>query len=132
MVFPTTTAIYAALFSLIFAGLSIWVVMGRVSSGTLLGADGNDALGRRVRSHGNFAEYVPLTLLLIGLLEASGASQTLVQSLLGILIIARLLHPIGMFAATNSPRQFACRGGGILATLVVMVATAVALLARTL
>ena len=131
MIFPATTAIYAALLSLYFVGLSLWIVAGRVGSNVLLG-NGDEALTRRIRSHANFSEYVPLALLLIGLLEAGGAGQGLVKTLLIVLLIARLLHPIGMFAAENSPRQFACRGGGILGTIVVILVAAVALLIRIL
>jgi hypothetical protein len=41
-----------------------------------------------------------------------------------------VLHPFGMFAPKNSPRQFACRGGGILATFAVVAVAAIALLLR--
>ena len=46
------------------------------------------------------------------------------------LLVARLLHPVGMFAPVNSPRQFACRGGGMIATLLVMAVAAILLLVR--
>ncbi|MDH6665459.1 UNVERIFIED_ORG: putative membrane protein YecN with MAPEG domain [Methylorubrum zatmanii] len=110
MIFPTTTAFYAAILGLIYAGLTGWVIGGRVTGNVLFGDGGQDALQRRIRSHGNFQEYVPLTLLLIALYEAGGGSHGWVQGLLIVLVIARILHPIGMFAPTNSPRQFACRG----------------------
>lgn len=128
MIFPATTAVYAALLALFYTGLSLWVVTSRVSSDVLHGAGDDDALLKRIRSHGNFAEYVPLTLLLIALLEARGAAHLLVQAMLLVLLLARLVHPIGMFAAKNSAAQFACRGGGIFATLLVMAAAAVGLL----
>jgi uncharacterized protein len=73
---------------------------------------------------------VPLALILIGLLEAGGAGHGLIQGLLLALLVARILHPIGMFAAPNSPRQFACRGGGILLTLAVLGVAAITLLLR--
>jgi len=53
-----------------------------------------------------------------------------VLGLLVALLVGRILHPIGMFAAANSPRQFACRGGGILLTLAVLAVAAIALLLR--
>ncbi|WP_375276155.1 MAPEG family protein [Methylorubrum thiocyanatum] len=130
MIYPTTTAFYAAILGLIYAGLSGWVIGGRVTGNVLFGDGGQDALQRRIRSHGNFQEYVPLTLLLIALYEAGGGAHAWVQGLLIVLVIARILHPIGMFAPTNSPRQFACRGGGILATLAVMTVVALLLLLR--
>ncbi|GJD78163.1 MAPEG family protein [Methylobacterium gregans] len=129
MTYPTTTAFFAGLFALVYLGLAAWVVAGRVSGNTLFG-NGDDALTRRVRSHANFGEYVPLALILIGLYEAGGGAHGLVTGLLVVLLIARLAHPVGMLAPTNSPQQFACRGGGILATFAVLAVAAVALLLR--
>jgi uncharacterized protein len=100
-----------------------------VSDDALFG-DGDGRLMRRIRCHGNFGEYVPFALVLIALLEAGGGAPTLVRALCVILVIARLLHPVGMFAAKNSAQQFACRGGGIVATLGIIVVTSVALLLR--
>jgi uncharacterized protein len=128
--FPASTAFYASLLALIYAGLSAWVVAGRLSSNVLHGDGGDSALLKRIRSHGNFAEYVPLTLLLIALLEANGAGYALVQTLLIVLVIARLLHPVGMLAPMNSVQQYACRGGGMVATFLVMVVAAIMLLIR--
>lgn len=128
MAFPALTATYAAILALIYIALSLWVVAGRVSNGALHGDGGKAAFAKRIRSHANFMEYVPLALLLIALLEGGGGSSTLVHILLLVLVVARLLHPIGMFAPVNSPRQFACRGGGVVATLSVIGVAAIALL----
>ena len=130
MIFPTITAFYAGILGLIYAGLSAWVIGGRVSSNVLFGDGGQDGLQRRIRSHANFMEFVPFTLLLIALYEAGGGAKGWVQGLLIVLVIARILHPIGMFAGTNTPRQFACRGGGIIATIAVMTVAAILLLLR--
>ncbi|AYO82424.1 MULTISPECIES: MAPEG family protein [Methylobacterium] len=131
MIFPATTAVYAALLALVYLGLSGWVMGSRVSGNVLFGDGGDESMLKRVRSHANFSEYVPLALILVGLLEAGGGSHGLVQGLLIALLVGRILHPIGMFAAPNSPRQFACRGGGILLTLAVLAIAAIALLLRT-
>jgi hypothetical protein len=128
MIFPATTAYYAAILALVYLGLSGWVMAGRLS-GNVLHGDGGDAdLQKRIRSQANFGEYVPIALILIGLLEGSGASHTTVQALLIALLVGRLLHPVGMFAPANSPRQFACRGGGILLTFGAVLVAAVLLL----
>ncbi|WP_342163736.1 MAPEG family protein [Methylobacterium sp. SD21] len=128
MIFPATTAYYAAILALVYLGLSGWVMAGRLS-GNVLHGDGGDAdLQKRIRSQANFGEYVPIALILIGLLEGRGASHTTVQALLIALLVGRLLHPVGMFAPANSPRQFACRGGGILLTFGAVLVAAVLLL----
>ncbi|MBE7244369.1 MAPEG family protein [Methylobacterium sp. A49B] len=131
MIFPATTAFFAGLLALVYLGLSGWVIGSRVSDNVLLGDGGDDAVLKRIRSHANFSEYVPLALILIGLLEAGGGGHGLVQGLLVALLVGRILHPIGMFAPPNSPRQFACRGGGILLTLATLGVAAIALLLRT-
>lgn len=131
MIFPATTAFYAALLALVYLGLSGWVMGSRVSDNVLLGDGGDASLLKRVRSHANFSEYVPLALILVGLLEAGGGGHGLVQGLLIALLVGRILHPIGMFATPNSPRQFACRGGGILLTMATLAISAIALLLRT-
>lgn len=131
MTFPAITAFYAALLALIYIAMSFWVVGGRVTGNVLHGDGGDKALLKRVRSHGNFAEYVPFAILLVALLESSGGNRTFVRVLMIVLLIARILHPIGMFASVNSPRQFTCRGGGVIATLIVIGVAAIALLIRT-
>ena len=128
MLFPTSTAIFAAVLALIYAGMTIWVMLGRTASGTLQGDGGDTSLERRVRVHGNFGEYTPLALVIIGLLEGGGSSHGLVLTLLWLLLIGRLLHPVGMFARPNSAQMFACRGGGMLATLTALIVGAVSLL----
>ncbi|TGD94607.1 MAPEG family protein [Methylobacterium nonmethylotrophicum] len=130
MVFPSLTAAYGAVLALLFAGLSAWVMARRLSANVLHGDGGDAVLLHRARSQANFAEYVPLILLLVGLLEAQGASRVLVHGLLVVLLVGRVLHPFGMTAPANSARQFACRGGGILATFAVLVVAALALLLR--
>jgi uncharacterized membrane protein YecN with MAPEG domain len=131
MIFPATTALYAALLALVYLGLSGWVMGSRVSDNVLLGDGGDASLLKRVRTHANFSEYVPLALILVALLEAGGGGHGLVQGLLLALLVGRILHPIGMFAAPNTPRQFACRGGGILLTMATIAIAAIALLLRT-
>jgi uncharacterized membrane protein YecN with MAPEG domain len=128
MVFPVVTATAAAVLGLIFAVLSGWVIGGRLSFGVLQGDGGHDAMQRRMRIHANFAEYVPLILLLDGLLEADGGSRTLVGILLAVLVIARLMHPFGMLAEPNSTNQYVFRGGAASATIVVLLISALVLL----
>ena len=128
--FPAITAFYAALLALIYVGLAGWVIAGRVSKKTLFGDGGDDAMMRRVRCHANFIEYVPIVLIVVGMYESAGGSPTFVRVLLVLLVVARILHPIGMLAGANTPRQFACRGGGVITTLGVLLVAAIALLVR--
>jgi uncharacterized membrane protein YecN with MAPEG domain len=130
MIFPALTAAYAAVLALIFAVLSAWVVAGRFAFRVNHGDGGNAALLRRIRSHANFAEYVPLTLLLVALLEAGGAGRLTIHALLLPLVVARIAHPIGMVARDFSRQQFTFRGPASVVTWLVMVVAAVLLLVR--
>ena len=85
--------------TLLYAGLlSLWllVLSGRViairSQGISLGDGGNPVLLRRIRAHGNFAEYVPMILVMIGFLELSQLSSVLIHIMGETLLVARLLH----------------------------------------
>ena len=129
MLYPVETAIFAGLLALLYAGLTVWVMLSRTSKGTLQGDGGDESLQKRVRAHGNFGEYVHFALIVVGLYEGGGGSHGLVLALLWLLLIGRILHPFGLFAPPNSPAMFACRGGGMLATLVALIVPAVALLA---
>ncbi len=84
--------LYAGLLALWFVLLSVRVIGWRQRSWTSLG-DGGDASALRViRGHANFAEYVPLALVLLGFLELSHYSSLLLHALGLTLLIGRLLH----------------------------------------
>jgi uncharacterized membrane protein YecN with MAPEG domain len=85
------TPLYASLLVLWFVVLSARVVNIR-RGGIIFGDDGDVAVTRVVRAHGNFAEYVPLALLLMGFLEVSRFSIYILHALGLTLLIARLIH----------------------------------------
>lgn len=130
MEFPTVTAGYAGLLALLFAGQSIWVIAGRFKYRVNHGDGGQAGMNRRIRAHANFAEYVPFILLLVGLLEAGGTSHFTLHALLLTLLVARVMHPIGMLVPELSPRQFAFRGTSTMATLGILIIAAILLLAQ--
>ncbi|MCQ4161240.1 MAPEG family protein [Roseomonas sp. GC11] len=125
---PLTT-FYAALLGLLFLALSVAVSMGRARYRAHHGDAGQPRLQRLIRIQANFAEYVPLTLLLIGLNEAAGTAPALVRALLLALLVARLMHPFGMLAPEASPAQFALRAPAILANWAILLLAALLLLA---
>jgi uncharacterized membrane protein YecN with MAPEG domain len=61
-----------------------------------------------IRAHGNFAEYVPLTLLLMALCELAGVGALWLHLGGGLLLAGRILHAIGIQIpkAPNKPRLF--------------------------
>lgn len=130
MTFPPITAFYAGLLGILFLILSIWVSMGRAQFKVHHGDGGKAPLQRRIRIQANFAEYVPLALLLIALNEAAGAADWIVQFLLVALLIARLVHPVGMVAPEGSPQQYALRAPAMMATWTVIAIASAMLVLR--
>ncbi|WP_028081774.1 MAPEG family protein [Solimonas soli] len=90
------TPLYAGLLGLWFLVLSVRVVQGRGKFQIHLGDGGNAEMARRVRGHANFAEYVPLTLLLIAILELSHFSIYVLHALGAALLVGRVLHGIAL------------------------------------
>lgn len=92
----TVTPLYAAILGLIFVALSLQTIRLRRRHRVALG-DGNQApLRRAMRVHANFAEYVPLALLLMFFVERGGGSALRMHVLGLALLIGRLLHAWGV------------------------------------
>jgi uncharacterized membrane protein YecN with MAPEG domain len=89
---PTIVPFYAAVLGLIFIFLSARVVVARRLFRVRLGSGGHELLERRIRVQGNFAEYVPLTVILLTFLELYGAARWLIHVLCIALILGRCLH----------------------------------------
>ena len=71
----TILPVYAALLALLFVLLSIRTIRTRHSRKVALGHGDDPAMLRAMRVHANFAEYVPLALLLIYFVEATSHCQ---------------------------------------------------------
>jgi uncharacterized membrane protein YecN with MAPEG domain len=127
LIVPITLA-SAGILGLIYMSLTIGVMRQRFKTRVELGDGGGTAETRglqiAIRAHANFAEYVPLALILLGGIEAAGAPRLLVLGLNGALILGRLLHPLGMERKVpNAPRA----GGAMLTWGVILVGSITAL-----
>lgn len=123
------TLLFASLLALIFLALSVVVVRGRFIHHVSIGAGGKLPLERAMRIHANFAEYTPLALILLGLLEISGHRPDFLYALGTVFVMARILHIIGM-SLRKAPNAF--RMFGILGTWLVILVQAIAGLAYVL
>ncbi len=113
------TPLYAGLLAILFLILSARVIQKR--SKVSLGDGGDQELLRRIRGHANFAEYVPLILLMIGLLEYGGALPAWLLHLLGMtLLVARVLH--GVALSFTEKWKFGRFWGTLLTFVVLLVA----------
>ena len=90
------TPVYAAICGLIFVFLSIRVIKTRRQRKVALGTGQDTQLTKVIRVHANFAEYVPLGLLLLFLFETQWESLTAVHIFGAFLVIARLIHAYGV------------------------------------
>jgi uncharacterized protein len=127
---PSITAFYLAILALIYAVLALRVARLRRDNLVLFGDAENAKLRTAIRVHANFIEYVPIITLLVALLEMSGMAASRVHLLMGALLLARLLHPMGMAARPGTWQFNAGRVGGILLTIAVLVAAGVSGLIR--
>jgi len=117
--------LYVGICALILAVLAIPVMRRRGLYKVDLGDGGRPELLRAIRVHGNFIEYVPLALLVIVLLEATGHSLYLIH-VLGIALVAgRLLHVWGL---STAPGISFGRAAGVLLTFAVLIVGGVLLI----
>ena len=119
----------AGVLGLIYLVLTARVTMARRTTQTMVGdgsgKPGAEALLTAVRAHANFAEYVPLILILMGGIELAGGSHTLLVILGVLLVVGRALHPVGMALPGANPYR---AGGAVLTWAVLLVAGLWALL----
>ena len=97
------TLLTAGVLGLIFMVLSLRVTQVRLSSKVSLGDGGDQSLLSRIRAHANFAEYVPMLLILLGLVEYITATTVVLQGLAAVIVVARLSHAVGMARPAPNP-----------------------------
>lgn len=90
------TPFYAAILAFFFIALSVRTLRLRRALSIGLGDGGNEHMLRVTRVHANFAEYVPLTLVVVGFLELRGGWPALIHLLCTTLLAGRLSHAVGV------------------------------------
>ena len=119
------TPLYAALLALLFIYLSIRVVKARGMAKVSIGDGGNLLLQRAIAAHSNFAQYVPLSLLLMALMEMQQAPAALLHAFGLTLLVSRALHAYGV---SQLKENFGFRKVSMLTTFGLMGAAALYLL----
>jgi len=117
--------LYAALLAFVFVALSVRTLLMRRKLQIAIGDAGNQSMLRAIRAHSNFAEYVPLSLLLILFVEASGANPLFVHALGASVVAGRMSHAFGV---SQIKEQYAFRVLGMALTLGPIILAAVRLL----
>ena len=83
---------------------------------------GHETLEKAIRVHGNFAEYIPMALLMLGLYEINGADPSVLHVLGASLFIGRILHAVGLSKTKGVSKH---RQIGMISLFIVMVILAV-------
>jgi uncharacterized protein len=122
---PFIVPAYAGALALICLFLAIRVSLLRGGTKVMIGSGGNPRLERAIRAHGNFSEYVPIALILLGFMEFQQDSHTLLHALCLLLIAGRLLHAYGI---SQVDEKMPFRVSGTLASQAVLVVAAIALI----
>jgi uncharacterized membrane protein YecN with MAPEG domain len=115
------TLFTAGILGLLSVLLSVLVTVARARTKVMIGDGAADEkasarLLPAIRAHGNFIEYVPLALILLGAIEVSGATRLTCEIFAALLIIARFSHAVGMHRPAPNPM----RAAGALVTWAVM------------
>lgn len=105
------TLVTAALCGLLYFWLSLRVVQVRRAAKVSLGDGGDEVLLQRIRAHANFAEYVPICLILIFVIENSLEVSPRWLWAAGLaLVVIRAAHAVGMQGGGNQWRVIGTAG----------------------
>jgi len=118
--------LYAALLALLFVYLSVRTIRTRRRLEIAVGDADDIEMLRAMRVQQNFAEYVPLSLILLYFMEQQGAHPVLMHALGLCLLIGRGCHAFGV---SNVRENFTFRVYGMSMTFAVLIIAAVYLLA---
>ncbi|MET0256927.1 MAG: MAPEG family protein [Luteibacter sp.] len=119
------TGLYAALLALLMLALGVRVMWLRRRTSIGLGDGGNRAVACAARAHGNAAEYVPLALILLLVLELNQTLPLLLHVFGVTLLLARVFHAAGL---SRTPGNSLGRMAGAGLTLLVIAAMALMLI----
>lgn len=125
----SVTAIYASLLALLYAWLAVRVILYRRSNRISLGDNGDPEMRQRMRTHANCAEYAPIGVILLLLLELQGVPSWVAHASGLCLLAGRMLHAIGL---QPHPMNFRQRTLGMALTLSQIIGTAIVLLLLSL
>lgn len=121
--------IYAAAISLMFVALTFRTVLLRNQLGVLVGSGENRKLARAIRVHSNFAEYVPIALILLYFLELGSETKTWIHIPCMMLLLGRILHAYGVSQVKENIRF---RIAGMFLTLSCIISSSIRLILSSL
>lgn len=112
------TAFFASLLTLMYVYLSIRIIGIRRGKKISIGSGADKQLERAIRVHSNFAEYAPLSLFLILMLEIQSVNNVVVIFLGLLLLIGRCIHAYGV---SQQDEDFRLRVYGMILTFMTLI-----------
>ncbi|MGF1750027.1 MULTISPECIES: MAPEG family protein [Vibrio] len=110
------TALYASLLAVLMIWLSVKVIQQRRTNQVAYADGGVEGLQIARSAQGNAIDYIPITVILMALVEFNGAPLLWVHTMGCMFIIGRVIHARGILS-----KKFKGRVLGMQLTLAVMV-----------
>lgn len=98
---PKITLVLSSVMGLMCVWLALQVIKNRRKHQISLGDGGIDELTRAIRAHGNFVEYVPLSLILLGCSELNQAPNLIVIGFAVLIFLGRAFHAYAFLAGKD-------------------------------
>lgn len=116
------TALYAGLLGGLFFWLSARIIVLRRAYRVDMGSGASRLLERFVRAHGNFAEYVPIGLVLLLVAESGGWAPAVLHAPGLALLAGRVVHAYSFSGEEPRPRSRVAGAALTLTALAVLAA----------
>lgn len=98
------TALYASLLALLMMWLAVQVIKQRRINQVAFADGGVEDLQVARSAQGNASEYIPITIVLLGLLELNGANVMLIHGLGVLFMVGRVIHARAILAKNLTGR----------------------------
>lgn len=119
----TITPLYGGILALLFLYLSLATISQRFKQKVSIGTGDNKDMIKAMRVHANFAEYVPIGLLLMIMAELQNAPVWAMHFLGVLLVLGRFMHAYGF---GHTPQITPLRKYGTIITFSMILLAAVA------
>jgi len=100
------TAVFTGILAVMLAVISVRVTRLRQRKKISLMDGGDPEMTAAIRAQGNFTEYVPMALLVMGLLESAGTKHWIICVFGTLLVAARIAHAYALYTRFFPARVF--------------------------
>ena len=122
---PVNTMVISGISILIKLILGVRVSAYRTRHNIMWGDGGDEQMRRRIRAHANHSEWVPAVIIILALIEMAGVHPIIIMVLGATLIVARLLHALGLMGQAEAFNRVT---GTVMTWLVLLFAAVIAII----